>query len=114
MDITFGAPVSVPVQTRNAEPNPFTELAASLDAKRDQACPVTVPLVAGDEDASAAIIAKVKRQLALAGTAQGCTLRSTVETGGTAKSPTATVTVWAVDRITKTRKGAEGAEGASE
>ena len=105
MTIAFSA-TAIPVQTRNAEPNPFTEVAAHCAANPTEAVTFSLPLVAGDEAASKKIIEKAKRQLSQVGGSHNVTLRSTFTVAGTAKAPVANVTVWAVARITKARKDA--------
>lgn len=110
MTITF-TDVDRPTVTRQAKPNPFTELAGMLSRDRSITKAFTLALPAKAEDADN-VIAEAKRQLSRAGNAVNVSLRSTVERAGSGNKATATFKVWAVDRIVKgTRKSAKANTG---
>jgi len=93
----------IPTRTRESAPNPFTDLAGWLAANRESAREIIVPLT-GDETEDAKTIGKARRYLSLAGAIHGVSLSVNVTHGGTKAKPTATLTVWARDRITRPRK----------
>lgn len=118
MSITF-TDAPVPTVTRTSEPNPFMPLAEVLAGNvrfvaNGEAEPTAkkfeIPLPTDSAEAQDATIAKVKRQLSLAGREVGITIRSTVETGGSKAKPVAIFTAWGTPAVKRPRKSAEAGE----
>ena len=113
------------VGTRSSEPNPYLEAVTKMrtDGKADQAVAFTIPAgtaskvnrkskdKSGKETVKEvtvyADVEKAKRLLRDAGTANDCTVRSTVALND--KKDTATVTFWTVDKIVRKDKDSESA-----
>lgn len=90
------ATVARPVVSRSAEPNPFLDAVASLAADREKALTYTLPTEKdATEDDKRKVVNRFLNLVSEASKVHNVTVRKLVAEDGV------TVTIWAIDRITR-------------